>query len=672
MDLSRHKAFILLTVCITAIFTCELLSAEPALVIDAKLHQVEGKKAYEAVFSAHANPTEFTLLFDLKLQKQSSGSYWNVFINDQDLGRLEANTRQIGADKKADGFQRVGYTVPAEVLKTGENTLAITGKGQPAAVRNFVLDPRPLKQALQLGTVTVKVQTPEGQPVPARLTIVNASGELPHLYNASQPTTAVRPGILYTLGTGDTFELPPGKYTLYATRGMEWGYDEQSIVVNYDQPQSHTMVISREVDTTGFIACDSHIHTLPGSGHGNATFEERMITIAGEGIEVAVATDHNHISDYRPFQKSTGTQSHFHAISGDEVTTRNGHFTAFPFDPDKAVPGGVKGRNPLFLENDNWGELIADMRLKGAEVIILNHPYWPSIPDGPFGRFRFNRRTGNRGEGPDFNFNGYEVVQPANKIPDFYYALEDWMSLLNRGSRLTAVGATDSHTVNDPVGQARTYLKSTTDKVSEIVPREVYDAFTQGRAVASAGIFADLSLQGQYQMGDLVPVNAIHADKNTGSKLTATLRVASPSWVQPREAMIYVNGKQVGHQTIKTESNQPTDQTLTFSLELPPHDAYVVAFVLGDGITLPGWTTYGKASQAITNPIFLDVDGDGKYSAPRETAQRLIAKSQKEDGSFSPAQRKALLDSSALKADAAVMLHVEDLLTQETTNDKNE
>ncbi|MCA9016199.1 MAG: hypothetical protein KDA77_12775 [Planctomycetaceae bacterium] len=63
-----------------------------------------------------------------------------------------------------------------------------------------------------------------------------------------------------------------------------------------------------------------------------------MITIAGEGIELAVATDHNHISDYTQYQKAAGTQTHFHSISGDEVTTHNGHFTAFPFDPAKAVP----------------------------------------------------------------------------------------------------------------------------------------------------------------------------------------------------------------------------------------------------------------------------------------------------------------------------------------------
>lgn len=666
MDLRHIGSLILLVACGICNLTNTLKASEQTIVIDRKSHEIKGKVTYNKTFSAKANPSESALLFEQSLQKQSSGGYWNVSINGKFLGRLEAHTPQIGSDKNHDGFHRIGFAVPSHVLKEGENRLTVTGRGQPAVLRNFVLEPHSLKQALQLETVTVKVTTPEGQPVPARITVVNQRGQLAKLYNARQLTTAVRPGILYTLGTGDTFELPPGKYTLYATRGMEWGVARQPIVVEKQKPQHQTLVISREVDTTGFIACDSHIHTLPGSGHGNATFEERMITITGEGIEVAVATDHNHISDYTKYQKAADTQTHFHSISGDEVTTRNGHFTAFPFDPEKAVPGGVKGRNPLFLKNDNWDELIADMRKKGAEVIILNHPYWPSILEGPFGRFRFNRNTGKRSEGPAFNFNGYEVVQPANKTPDYFYALEDWMSLLNRGLKLTAVGATDSHTVNDPVGQARTYLKSHADDITQIDRKEVYHAFTEGRATAAAGIFANLTLNGQFGMGDLASADAFtNNNKNQHSKLTAYLRVAAPSWVRPREAMIYVNGKQVAQKTIDSTLNQPTNQTLEFSLELPPHDAYVVAFVLGDGITLPGWTTFGKATQAITNPIFLDRNGDGKYSAPRATAKRLIADFRNQHKKLTPALQKKLLESEAIKAESAVLLHAKDLLQQE-------
>lgn len=665
MDTSYFRTLILLTAYGIGTLTGSIEAAEKSIVIDRGSHDIKGKVTYKKTFPAKSNPTEYTLLFEQDLKKQSSGGYWIVSINGKTLGRLEAHTPQFGSDKKHDGFHRIGFTVPPNVLKDGKNTLTVTGRGQPAVLRNFELQPHPLKQALKLETISVKVNTEKGQPVPARITVVNHLEQLVKLYNVRKPTNAVRPGILYTLGTGESFDLPPGKYTLYATRGMEWGVAKQPIVVESQKPQSHTLVISREVDTTGFVACDSHIHTLPGSGHGNATYPERMITIAGEGIEVAIATDHNHISDYARYQTQSGTSTHFHSISGDEVTTHNGHFTAFPLDPSKAVPGGVKGRNPLFLKKEDWSELIADMRKKGAEVVILNHPYWPTIPKGPFGRFRFSRSTGGRVEGPAFNFDGFEVAQPANETPDFFYALEDWMSLLNRGLRLTAVGATDSHTVNDPVGQARTYLKSHTDDISQIDRKEVYRAFTEGRAAVAAGVFANLSLAKQYGMGDLVPVTAVtEGSKNQSKKFIASLRVAAPSWVRPREAMIYVNGKQVAHKPIDSKVNQPTDQTLNFSIDVPTHDAYIVAFVLGDGITLPGWTTYGKATQAITNPIYLDVDGDKKYSAPRETAKRLIANFASQGTKLTPTQQKKLLDLETVKADSAVLLHVKDLLKQ--------
>ena len=660
MDVRHIRHLILLAVFGTAVSTGSIEAAGKSILIDRDSHQIQGKQTFKKSFSGTVNPTEFSLLFEQKLKKQSSGGYWTVKLNEKVLGRLEGHLPQTGEDKAHDGFHRIGMAVPPHVLKEGENILTVIGRGQPAVLRNIQLEPQSLKQALQLETVAVKVNTANGQPVPARITIVNELGQLVKLYDVRTATNAVRPGVLYTLGTGDSFALPPGKYTLYATRGMEWGVAKQSIVVDGGQSQSHTFVILPEVDTKGFLACDSHIHTLPGSGHGNATFEERMITIAGEGVEVAIATDHNHISDYTKYQRASGTNTHFHSISGDEVTTHNGHFTAFPLDPSKAVPGGVKGRNPLFLKSEDWTKLIADMRKKGAEVVILNHPYWPTIAKGPFGRFRFTRSTGGRIEGPEFSFNGLEVAQPANETPDFFYALEDWMSLLNRGLRLTAVGATDSHTVNDPVGQARTYLRSPTDNVVDIDSKDVYRAFLEGRAVASSGIFSHLSIAEQYSMGDLVPAATV----TDGAKIKVRLRVAAPSWVRPRDAMIYVNGKRVAQKTIASKIDQPTDQTLEFMIDVPAHDAHVVAFVLGDGITLPGWTTYGKATQAITNPIYLDVDGDKKYSAPRNTARRLIAKHREQGGKLTPTQKKMLLDSEAIKADSAVLLHAKDLLKE--------
>ena len=164
----------------------------------------------------------------------------------------------------------------------------------------------------------------------------------------------------------------------------------------------------------------------------------------------------------------------------------------------------------------------------------------------------------------------------------------------------------------------------------------------------------------KFTMGDLVPV-----DKRAAAALDLRLRIAAPSWVRPRQAMIYVNGRQVAKQSINAIANRPTDQMLNFAIDRPTHDAHVVAFVLGDAIKLPGWTTYGKATQAITNPIYLDIDGDEKYRSPRDTARRLISAIVGEQAELTQAQRTALLDSDAVKADPAVQIHVENLLKRD-------
>ena len=83
------------------------------------------------------------------------------------------------------------------------------------------------------------------------------------------------------------------KRQLYASRGFEYGVHRQSLVVRRGDSLKIECSLEREVDTRGWIAADTHIHTRTFSGHGDATLEETMLSIAGEGIELAVATDHN-------------------------------------------------------------------------------------------------------------------------------------------------------------------------------------------------------------------------------------------------------------------------------------------------------------------------------------------------------------------------------------------
>src|SRR5947208_15026550 len=86
-----------------------------------------------------------------------------------------------------------------------------------------------------------------------------------------------------------------------------------------------TLPIAHEVDTPGFVAADTHSHTYTFSGHGDAGVDERVITLAGEGIELPIAADHNHFTEYQPRQEALGASQFFASVVGDEVTTGNGH-----------------------------------------------------------------------------------------------------------------------------------------------------------------------------------------------------------------------------------------------------------------------------------------------------------------------------------------------------------
>src|SRR5207249_2668732 len=127
----------------------------------------------------------------------------------------------------------------------------------------------------------------------------------------------------------------------------------EQVSIELGQTKQVWLQIRREVPTPGLVSCDTHIHTLTYSGHGDATIDERMLTIAGEGIELAVATDHNHHTEYSEPAQRMLVQDRFTSVIGNEVTTAKGHFNAFPI---KA------GSQPPDYKLQDWPELMNAMR----------------------------------------------------------------------------------------------------------------------------------------------------------------------------------------------------------------------------------------------------------------------------------------------------------------------
>ena len=547
-------------------------------------------------FQARANSGEQTL----RLRTFHVGNDWWIELNGARIGQL----------RREAGWLTSHVAVPANALVDGDNLLRIVPAAPHAddiLIGDIRLHSQSRRQMFDLQPVTVRVSDSRGQPLPAKITVADLLGNITDIYYAESIDTAVRPGMVYQAKGTARFEVPAGTYTFYATRGMEWGLAQVTVDVGPGGIDDLHLVIDREVDTTGYIACDSHIHTYTYSGHGDATIEERMVTLAAEGVELAVATDHNHNTDYNPVQGRMGLTEEFTSVTGNEVTTPVGHMNAFPLDPEDEIPNH---------RLEDWVLLVEEIKNHGAKMVVLNHPRWPEIHTGPLAESGFNRLTGEFEDGSVFPFDGVEVINTTTEAHGPLYFFRDWFALRNHGYRVTAIGTSDSHTVGDPVGQGRTYLPSATDRPSEIDVDAVSDAMAEGRTSISFGMFGEVEVQGQ-RMGGQVQVR--------DRRITAKFRVAAPSWVRPRQAMAFLNGVAVGLVPIPAVSGEPTDVVVTFELETPPHDAYLVCVAIGDGVGGPYWPTLEDFTVCGTNPIYLDVDGDGQVLSPRALAQRILA-----------------------------------------------
>lgn len=469
-------------------------------------------------------------------------------------------------------------------------------------------------------------------PLPARITLVKASGK-PALFRAKpRIDVVIRPyrGLLYILDRPYSIRLPPGRYTLYASRGMEWSLARRQLDLTKpkEKPVTLSFKLHREVDTKGYIAADTHIHTRTFSDHGDITVQERMISIAGEGIELAVATDHNVRVDYRPYQRVTKTLRYFSSIAGNEVGSTHGrqaargHINIFPIGPQDPKPS-----SPF----EHWRQLQSDIRKTQAQISILNHPRWPLTrsgePSGPFSLLALNSLSGEfKATSSLFPFEALEVINADTAVSKRQTRplrlFKDWFSLLNRGYSIAAVGGSDSHTAHVPVGQARTYIPLDTVRPDRIPIQRAIQNIKQSQSSVSMGIFVRMSIQG-HGIGQTVHIPA------TQHTFTVQLDIAAPSWVRPRTVSIFVNGRLVMKRPIASKPKQATRERISFSLKRPQTDAYIVAYVQGDPVTqIPFYTgelmRFERYTMGATNPIFLNVDGDGHYTSPRQTALYIL------------------------------------------------
>lgn len=540
----------------TALFILVLVFSAQAFnqLPDASIHHIRNGKSREwSSFPEVVKDSSLTIQFSstytgtgtLSLTQFDVNQTWRVMLNGKHLGNLTLDEKLMTSY----------FNIPAGLLKQ-KNSLNIVpdpaspNRSDDISISNIFIAPKPATDLFSEASVGVTVTNKEHIPLPSRLTIVNKNGALQPVSAEAGDSLAVRTGVIYSATGYFTFKLPAGSYKVYASRGFEYGVDSMTLELSSHKIVSKHFVLEHEIVLPDWKSIDPHVHTQEFSGHGDASMNERIISIAGEGLNYAAITEHNKAIDIADQVKVRGLEKWLVPITGDELTTPVGHFNILPVEPGRIPEHDVK----------TWKEVQQNLdKIPGKKIVILNH-----ARDGHAGvRPIDSLQARNVSALP---FNAMEVMNSGSQQTDPRQLYMDWLTLIGRGIVLTPVGSSDSHDVSRfIVGQSRTYVRSAGD---------LMDNFLKGRAGVSFGLFTTLNLDSAAEPG----------------KLRILMRVYAPSWTKPTNVALYANNEKIFSDVVGDKDRQvghyyEKDLTIT----RPPHGVYLTAIAEGPDPKVPWW-----------------------------------------------------------------------------------
>ena len=481
-------------------------------------------------------------------------------------------------------------TYALSVPRGAYDLVAVTPGGVATDTKTLRLDDmaRPLTLdfvVASMGTLTFAVTDPNGAPIPAKITVLKDDGgrsRLPARFGEPE----ARDGIWFLEhsphGRG-VISLLPGAYTVHVSHGTESEIVTRRITITPGADAVLTAQLERTVDTRGWLASDTHLHSQLSSDSSD-TFAFKVAALAAEGIEIPVSTEHEALGDFGPAIIELDLGREMKGIVGSEVTTSNiGHFNAFPLEPDLSLPG--RGRLEWFGMEP--GELFARIRGNpGDPIVQVNHPRWLGI--GGY----FNAMGFGASQKPElsFDFDTIEILNACDAASIDAQPIRDWMALLDLGERKVATGGSDSHHAGlGEVGYPRTYIKMPTDQPGDARIDDVRSAFRKGQVSVSCGPFIEMKV-GAAEVGDEITVGASNVH----------VRVEAPSWMKVDKIEILANGRVVATRAI-TQQNAAIRFDAAIPLDLAA--GWVVARVSG-ATALGPWANEGMP-WAITNAIFV-------------------------------------------------------------------
>jgi len=421
-----------------------------------------------------------------------------------------------------------------------------------------------------------------------------------------------------------TIRIPPGQYSVYATRGPEFSITQTRITVVAGEKLTLDIPPPiRVLETPGWISADFHIHSAR-SFDSTLPMQRQVASFAAEGGEILVATDHDVVSDYTKTIADMGLGRTLGTLSGVEITTiahtpKNPHTTGHiniypvPYRPELNRSGAMPN------EGRRLRKLIEQARaLQGDPIVQLNHPRNPAI-ELDNGSFLDHMSVAGMpydtslpiGEAPnhfllepdpasdlrDIDFDAIELYN-GKRIETYRVVREDWFSLLRQGFRSTGTANSDTHRLGAVASVPRNYVRVPDDDVADFLPGPFLASTRRGALCGTTGPILEVRL------GDRIP-----GETFVGTRGELSVEIKLAPWVSVSRLHIYLDGAL--YKEIPISGAGVTRLPMEFDA-----DAFVVVETEGPAsglyeVVLPGFTPL-----AYCNPIYVDADGDGRWTPP--------------------------------------------------------
>lgn len=503
------------------------------------------------------------------------------------------------------------YVIEASGERRVEGTLGVTEEGTVF-----------LHKLLELGYVASQITDEANNPIPCKVAFHGLDGTPTPDFGPDSGAVGIK-NLYYSHDGKFRQPLAPGKYEAIISFGPEYDAIFKTIEVARGKETELTATLKRVVDTTGWVSSDFHSHSTP-SGDNTSMQLGRVLNLLCENVEFCPCTEHNRISSYAPHLKQLGVEHLMATCSGMELTgglLPVNHQNAFPL---KYTPRTQDGGGPVTDTNPiTQIERLAFWDDKSDKLVQENHPNLYQIigdkdlndePDGGFAEM--------------FGFMDVIEVHPLETI--FTKPEKDdkgrlsrnpiyhWMQMLNLGYRIPGVVNTDAHYNYHESGWLRNYIKSPTDDPAKIDTMEMVHASEAGHITMTTGPFMEVVLKPQSRS---ITPSGIPGDDviAPGGKAMVFVRVQCSNWLDINRVQIFVNGrpKEELNCTRRQSPAYFSDGVVKFAADVPlelTEDAHIIVAAIGEGLQLgrimgPLWGE--KRPVAVSNPIFVDIDGDG-------------------------------------------------------------